>query len=69
MFRKIMRQDNTTCEALAYMEEIKTPISGFNYCSKLDEKRCPDVIVLMTHVIHYNLLRLINMVFLDDQAI
>ena len=48
MFRKVMQQDNNTWEALTLLKELKRIVAEFDYFFKLDEKNCPDVIILMT---------------------
>ena len=40
-------------------------ISRFDYCFKLDEKNCPNTILLMTPTMRCNLLRFGNIIYLD----
>ena len=49
------------------MKELRHSISGFDYRFKFDKKTCPDVIIFMTPIIYYNLIRFGGIVFLDVQ--
>ena len=65
IFRKVMQQDNNIWEASPSLKELKQTITGFDYHFKLDEKNCLDALICMPPTIRYNLLRFVNILFLD----
>ena len=67
MLRKIMSEDSSTWEALAFAKRCKKEMPGFDFKVRLDKDNHPDAIVYRIPMMRSNLLRYGYILFLDAQ--
>ena len=67
MLRKVMAEDSTSWEALAFVRKCKNTMPGFDFKIRLDQSHRPNAIMYMTPMMRSNLMRFGDLLFIDAQ--